>query len=316
MGHKIAVYDAGSLVGHEIITILAETNFPVDRIYALAPTRQSGKEMSFGDQDIKTQDVLNFDFKDCDIFFHTGKGLNAKEVMDKALKENVKVIDMGGHYMFDDIHHDKCISLPSAIGTQLISVLEPLHKEVKIKRVVVSTYEAVSSAGKGGMDELFDQSRKFFVHDSMETNIFGKQIAYNVIPQTEPFMKDGQTESEWRLAAEVKNQLDKSIKVSATCVQVPVFLGHGMSVNVEFEKDIDAKTARKLWRADKSLTIIDVESDMEFVSPVEIAGEDSIYISRIRNDSTLDNGISFWCVADNVRATSAVRAVEAARRFA
>ena len=316
MGLNIAVYDAVTLVGHEILTIMAETDFPVSELYALTTTRQGGKEMSFGDRDVKAVDILKFDFDKCDILFHTGHGQTAKDIIEQALKQNVKVVDLGGHYLFDDIRHDNCISMPSAIATQLAATLKPLQSEADIKRVVVSTYEATSSEGKDGMDELFNQSRKFFVHDAMENNVFGKQIAFNVIPQTDHFMKDGATESEWRLAAEIKKEVGKSIKLTATCVQVPVFIGHGMSVNVEFNSEIDAKAARKIWRATEGLTIIDTASEMEFVTPAEIAGEDAIFLSRIRDDSTVDYGISYWITADNIRASVALQAVEAARRFA
>ena len=315
MGFNIAVYDSASLIGHEIITVLAECELPIDDIYALTPIKQSGREMSFGDKDIKTLNVDKFDFSTVDLLIHSGHGRDAKDIMDKAFKANKLVVDAGGHYLFDDINHDKCHSLPTPIAAQLLTVLKPLQEQTTIKRVVISTYEATSGEGKDGMDELFNQSRKFFVHDAMETNVFGKQIAYNVIPQVDEFMKDGVTQSEWRIAAEVKKLLNKDIKVAATCVQVPVFIGHGISVNVEFNEDIDAKTARSLWRATDGITIIDTQSEMEFVTPVEIAGEDAIFLSRIRNDSTVDSGLSFWCVADNVRASSALKAVEAARKM-
>jgi aspartate-semialdehyde dehydrogenase len=315
MGYNIAVADVMTLVGHEIITILAETDFPVDQIFALTHTKQTGRELSFGDKNIKTSDIASFDFSKIDMLFHTGHGREAKEIMNAAMKAGVTVIDAGGHFLFDDITHDKCLSLPTSIGSQLATVLKPLHAQAAIRRVVVSTYEATSSEGKDGMDELFNQSRKFFVHDAMETNVFGKQIAFNVIPQTDLFMKDGQTESEWRLAAEIKKTVDKNIRLSATCVQVPVFIGHGMSINVEFADDMDAKTARRLWRETDGITIIDTSSEMEFITPAEIAGEDAVFLSRIREDSTLNNGLSFWCAADNIRACTALKAVEAAKQL-
>ncbi len=176
-------------------------------------------------------------------------------------------------------------------------------------------FEATSGEGKDGMDELFNQSRKFFVTDGLENVVFNKQIVFNTIPQIGDFMDDGKTQSEWSLSAEVKKLLDKDIKITATCVQVPVFIGHGISVNVEFEGDIDAKIAMDLWRSDHDITVIDRASEMEFVTPVEIAGEDSVFISRIREDSTLDSGLSFWCAADNTRATTAIRAVNMAQNI-
>lgn len=313
MTHKIAVYDVTTLIGHEILTILAEKDFPVSTLDALSPARYAGRELSFGDQDVKTRDISGFDFKGCDLFFHTGHGQDAKDLIHKAIQAGCRVIDIGGHHLFDDIANGQCVSLASAISNQLEAALMPLHVVSPIKRVVVSTYEATSSLGKDGMDELFNQSRKFFVHDEMENHVFGKQIAFNVIPQTDMFMEDGLTKSEWRIAAEMKKLLGKDVKVAATCVQVPVFIGHGMSVNVEFENEMDAKTARRLWREAEGVTIIDVKSEMEFVTPAEIAGEDDVFISRIRQDSSVEHGLSFWCAADNVRASVALKAVEAAR---
>lgn len=313
MTYKIAIFDVMTLIGQEIMTVLSESDILISELYPLTVTKTKGRDVSFGDQDIKTIDVDGFDFSNCDVFFHSGHGQNAQNIIHQAIKAGCKVVDIGGHHLFDDIHGQACASLNSAVSAQLLSALAPLHAVTPIRRVVVSTYEATSSLGKDGMDELFNQSRKFFVHDEMETHVFGKQIAFNVIPQTDMFMEDGMTKSEWRIGAEVKKALGKDIKVAATCVQVPVFIGHGISVNVEFESDIDVKTVRGLWREAEGITIIDTASEMEFVSPAEIAGEDAVFISRIREDNSVGHGLSFWCAADNIRGSIALKAVEMAR---
>jgi len=209
-----------------------------------------------------------------------------------------------------DDARDNLVSLPSAISSQLIATLKPLQTHAKIKRIVVSTYQAVSVEGKDGMDELFNQSRKFFVTDGLENDVFQKQVSFNVIPQIGDFMDDAQTRAEWVINAEIKRHIDKNIKTSATCVIVPTFVGSGLSVNVEFDADMDAKTAKSIWRDNSDVIIIDEASEMEFVTPAEVAGEDAIFVSRLRNDSTVDNGISFWSSADNIRACVALRAVE------
>lgn len=313
MGYNIAVIGVSDLVGHEIITILSERDFPIDIIHALTSKRQSGKDLSFGDKDIRTKDVETFDFNGVDFVFYAQKHNPSKEIILKAVNAGAKVIDSSGVMTFEDKHENITI-LPLARSQQLVEVLNDLHDESKIKRITVSTYEGTSGAGRDGMDELFSQSRKFFVTDGIEKNVFKKQIAFNVLPQVEDFMDDGQTESEWRVSAEIKKFIDNDIKTTITCVQVPVFIGYGMSVNVEFENDMDVKMARSLWRDNPSITIIDEKSELEYVTPAEISGEDAVFISRIRNDQTLDNGISFWCVADNIRATAALNAVKVVER--
>jgi len=300
MGYNIAIIDVVGLIGHEILNILAENPETVESVVGLTSKRLAGREISFGDQDIITKCMDNFDYKGIDFVFIAGYPKEALNVAKTALKADAKVIDCTGVTLFDE-PREGLISLPTASSSQLISAIKPLHDEVNIKRVVVSTYEATSGIGKDGMDELFNQSRKFFVSDAMDTDIFMKQITFNVIPQVDDFMPDGMTKAEWRMNAEIKKCLDKNIKVAAHCVTVPVFVGHGMMVNIECEKDIDMKAARKLWRNDNNTIVIDESSEMEYVTPVEIAGEDHIYISRIRSDSTVDNGLSFWCVTDNIR---------------
>lgn len=312
MGNNIAIIGASGVVGHEILNILAEIEFPIDALYPLTSKKMAGREMSFGDQDIKTESMDEFDYGRADLVFVTGYQKEAKSIVKKALDAGAKVIDCTGETLFDETH-DNLVSLPTSASSQLLSALTPLHASSKIKRVVVSTYEATSVEGKDGMDELFNQSRKFFVSDSMENNVFDKQISFNAIPQIDAMMDDGQTNAEWRLSAEIKKSLDKDISVSATCVVVPIFIGTGMAVNVEFHDDIDAKQARSIWRDNEGTVVIDTGSEMEYVTPAEIAGEDSVFISRVRNDSTVDNGISFWCAADNIRGTMAMHAVRAAQ---
>lgn len=314
MTYNVAIIGVLSLVGHEILNILAETEFPIGKLYPLTTKKMSGREMSFGDRDVITHNMDDFDYSKADIVFVAGQDREAKSIIQKSLKANAKVIDCTGASLFDEAH-DNLKSLPTSASAQLLSILTPLHESAKIKRVVVSTYEAVSVEGKDGMDELFNQSRKFFVSDAPENNFFDKQISFNVIPQIGDVMDDGQTNAEWRLSAEIKKCLDKEITVTATSVAVPIFIGTGMAVNVEFNSDIDAKMARQIWRDNDDTVVIDAGSEMEYVTPAEIAGEDSVFISRVRNDSTVNSGISFWCAADNIRACMAVRAVRAAQNF-
>ncbi len=300
MSYTIAIVDASGVLGHEIFNILAESDINIKSVVPLTTKKMSGREISFGDVDMVTKDMDTYDFKGTDIVFVAGYAREAKSIIQNAISAGVRVIDCLGVSLFDDIK-GKIDVIPSATTLQLMDALKPIHDHVKIKRVVITTFEAVSGEGKDGMDELFNQSRKFFVSDGLENNVFPKQITFNTLPQVGEFMDDGQTKGEWTLSAQMKKCMDKNIKITATCVHVPVFIGHGMAVNIECEGDIDAKTARGLWRADGHTIVIDEASEMEFVTPAEISGEDHVYISRIRDDSTLDNGLSFWCVADNIR---------------
>jgi aspartate-semialdehyde dehydrogenase len=304
MALKIAVVGATSLIGHEIIEILGEGAHAVDTLTALTHKSGAGREMSFGDKDIKTQDVANFDFSSVDAVFYAGGLADAKDIATKAIKADAKIIDCSGALTFET-NTDGVILMPGAATLMLLNVLSPLQSHTKIKRAVVTTFESTSAEGKDGMDELFNQSRQFFVTDTLDHQVFKKQIAFNVIPQTDDFMNDGVTKSEWALAAEMKKFFDEKIKISATCVQVPVFMGHGMAVNIEMDQELSAKEAKSLWRDSDGIMVIDRESDMGCVSPVEIAGEDAVFISRVRDDATLDNGLSFWIAADNIRCVAA-----------
>ena len=300
MTYKIAIVGATSLIGQEIINILAENNNPDWTLTALTSSKMAGREISYGDDVLKTQNMDGYDYGQSDIVVVADYPREAEFIVRQALSQNIKVIDCTGITLFNQ-DHDLLTSLPSSTTLQLVKTLSSLHKAATIKRAVVSTYQAASTQGKAGMDELFDQSRKFFVSDGIENTVFAKQLAFNVIPQVGNFMDDGQTQAEWGIAAEIKKCLDKNIRLSATCVTTPVFIGTGIAVNVEFNNDMDVKTAKSIWRESEDVIIIDETSEMEFVTPAEIAGEDSVFVSRLRNDSTLDNGISFWCAGDNVR---------------
>lgn len=331
MGYKVAVIGATGIVGHEIISTLAERNFPVDELVPLASRRSSGRPISFGDKDITVKALEDYDFKGVDIVLSSAGGHISEQFVPVATKAGAVVIDNTSHFrndpdipliipeingdMIADYKKKNIIANPNCSTIQMLMALKPLHDEAKVKRVVVSTYQSVSGAGKDAMDELFNQCRKFFVNDVLERQVFGKQIAFNVLPQIDAFMDDGQTKEEWKMAAETKKILGKDVKVAATCVRVPVFIGHGVAVNVEFENEMTPSTARRLWRDFDGVTVIDVESEMEYVTPVDIAGEDDVFISRVRADSTVDYGLSFWCVADNIRKGAALNAVQIAEKL-
>ena len=328
MGYKVAVIGATGMVGHEMLAILNEREFPVSEIVALASKRSSGAKVSYGDKDITVQALEDYDFKGTDIVLSSAGAKISAEFAPKAAMAGAIVIDNTSHFRTDpdvplivpEINPDamagykkkNIISNPNCSTIGMLMALKPLHDVAKIKRIVVSTYQSVSGAGKDGMDELFNQSRKFFVTDGLDKNVFQKQIAFNVLPQIDAFMDDGSTKEEWKMMVETKKILDKSIKVSATCVRVPVFVGHGAAVNVEFNDECTAKDARKAWRSFDGVTVIDETSEMEYVTPVEIAGEDDVYISRIREDGGVDNGLSFWCVSDNLRKGAALNSVQIA----
>jgi aspartate-semialdehyde dehydrogenase len=305
----IAIYDVSSLAGHEILTVLSERAQRGEvTIHGLTPQKQSGKPLSFGDEDIITQNIDSYDFTMADMLIVTNGAKDAQSYIEKAFKANIRVIDLSGQESAGNNH----VSLPEPVAAMLSDILKPIHDEIGIKRVVLSTYQAVSSVGKDGMDELFNQSRKFFVHDALENLVFEKQIAFNVLPACGDFNNDGQTTEEARIIHDMHKHIAPDIAVSVTCVQVPVYLGFGVSVAIELNNPFTPKAARALWREAKGLIIIDRESEMEYVSPAEISGEDGIFISRIRADNAVENGLSFWCCADNIRALTAIKAVEAA----
>jgi aspartate-semialdehyde dehydrogenase len=327
--YKIAVVGATGNVGRTVLNILAERGFPIANIYAVASDKSIGRQVSYGEIGVLTvQGLNNFDFFKCQIaLFSPGAKISA-EYAPKAAAAGCVVIDNTSHFRMDedvplvvpevnlnslkDFTKRKIIANPNCSTIQLVMALKPLHNISPIKRVVVSTYQSVSGAGKEGMDELFEQSRGMFVNDSMEPRKFSKPIAFNVIPHIDHFLDGGDTKEEWKMAVETKKILDPKIELTATCVRVPVFIGHAVSANVEFESDICLKEANKKLRSFPGLRVIDNPDDYQYVTPVETAGDDAVYVSRIRRDKTLPHGLSLWVVADNVRKGAALNAVQIA----
>jgi aspartate-semialdehyde dehydrogenase len=328
MTYKIAVVGATGNVGHEMLNILAERNFPVSDVIALASARSTGHEVSFGDKDLKVQNLETFDFKGIDIVLSSPGAKVAAEFAPKAAKAGAVVIDNTSHFRMDpdvplvvpEVNPQAIagytkkgiIANPNCSTIQMLVALKPLHDLAQITRVVVSTYQSVSGAGKSAMDELFRQTKGIYMNEDPRIEEFPKAIAFNVIPQIDDFMDDHMTKEEWKMVAETKKILDPKIKVCANCVRVPVFVGHAEMVNVEFAKDISAKEAKRAFRDAPGVTLIDLETEMEYVTPAEIAGEDDVFVSRVREDSTVENGINFWCVADNLRKGAALNAVQIA----
>lgn len=332
MSYKVAVVGATGNVGREMLEILHERNFPVSEMVALASSRSVGKEVSFGDKDLKVQDLAKYDFKGTDFVFSSPGGKVSAQFAPKAAAAGAVVIDNTSHFRMEpdiplvvpevnpealkNYKKRNIIANPNCSTIQMLVALKPLHDAAKIKRVVVSTYQSVSGAGKSAMDELFNQSRHFFMNNDPKNEIFPKQIAFNVIPQIDKFIESGEdkgmTKEEWKMVVETKKILDADIEVCANCVRMPVFIGHAEMVNVEFEKPLSPKEAQKLWRDFDGVSVIDVESEMEFITPAEIAGEDDVFISRIRNDNSIKNGLNFWCVADNMRKGAALNSIQIA----
>lgn len=328
MTYKVAVVGASGNVGREMLSILAERNFPVSEVLAVASAKSVGKTAPFGDHDLPVQDLQKVDFSTVDIVLSSPGAKVSAEFAPKAAAAGAVVIDNTSHFRMDpdvplivpevnpqaiaQYKNKNIIANPNCSTIQMVVALKPLHDVAKIKRVVVSTYQSVSGAGKDAMDELFNQTRSIYMNETPEPQKFPKQIAFNVIPQIDSFMDDRMTKEEWKMVAETKKILDPSIKVCANCVRVPVFIGHAEMVNVEFENDLSADMARKILQKAKGVTVIDLESDMAFVTPIEIQGENNVFISRLREDSTVENGLNFWCVADNLRKGAALNAVQIA----
>jgi aspartate-semialdehyde dehydrogenase len=332
MGYRVAVVGATGNVGNEMLQTLAERDFPVDEVVALASERSSGKEVSFGEKEIlKVRPLDDFDFTGFDIALFSPGAKASAEHAPRAAKTGCVVIDNSSEFRMDpDVplvvpevnpeaiaEHTKrnIIANPNCSTIQMVLALKPLHDAAKIKRVVVSTYQSVSGAGRDAMDELFRQTKGIFVNDSATPEQFTKQIAFNVIPHIDNFMDDGNTKEEWKMAVETRKILDRDIKVSATCVRVPVFVGHGEAVNVEFANELTVQQARGLMRAMPGLAVVDHRADEGYVTPVECAGDDTTYVSRIRKDTTLKHGLSFWVVSDNLRKGAALNAVQIAEHL-
>jgi aspartate-semialdehyde dehydrogenase len=329
MGYKVAVIGATGNVGREMLQTLAERNFPVDQVIALASERSVGREVSFGDKEIlKVKDLAKFDFKGVDIALSSPGAKVSAQHSPRAAAAGCVVIDNTSHFRMDpdvplvvpEVNPQAIagykkrgiIANPNCSTIQMVVALKPLHELGKIKRVVVSTYQSVSGAGKEAMDELFDQTRAIFVNDPIKPERFTKQIAFNVIPHIDSFMDDGATKEEWKMTVETRKILDPAIEVHATCVRVPVFIGHGEAVNVEFEKPVSEAQARAALSKAPGVIVVDHRANEGYVTPIEAAGEDAVYVSRIRKDPSIKNGLSFWCVSDNLRKGAALNAVQIA----
>ncbi|GAA0277121.1 aspartate-semialdehyde dehydrogenase [Alteraurantiacibacter aestuarii] len=330
MGYRVAVVGATGNVGREMLAILAEREFPMDEVAAVASPRSHGTEVELGDTGkmLKCRNIEHFDWAGWDIaLFAAGSG-PAKEYAPKAAAAGCVVIDNSSLYRMDpdvplivpEVNPDaidgykkrNIIANPNCSTAQMVVALKPLHDFATIKRVVVSTYQSVSGAGKAGMDELFEQSRAIFVGDKIEPSKFTKPIAFNVIPHIDVFLDDGSTKEEWKMVVETKKILDPRIKVQATCVRVPVFVGHSESITIEFEKEITAEQAQDILREAPGLMLVDKREDGGYITPVECVGDGATYISRVREDPTVENGIALWCVSDNLRKGAALNAVQIA----
>jgi len=328
MAYKVAVVGATGNVGREMLRVLVERQFPFSEVVALASTRSVGTEVSFGDDNVLKVKALDYyDFKGTDICLMSAGGDIAKEWAPKIAATGCIVIDNSSAFRMDravplvvpEVNADALLEIkkgiianPNCSTAQLVVALKPLHDIAKIKRVVVSTYQSVSGAGKDAMDELFRQTRAVFVADPVEVGAFTKQIAFNVIPHIDVFLDSGLTKEEWKMAVETQKILDPDIQLTATCVRVPVFIGHSEAVNIEFEKPITAEQARNALRAAPGILVVDKREDGGYATPLECAGEDATYVSRIRKDPTVDHGLSLWIVADNLRKGAATNAVQIA----
>lgn len=329
MGYKVAVVGATGAVGREILKILAEREFPADEVVAVASERSAGQEVSYGEDTIlKVQNLKTFNFTGTDIVFMSAGGATSKEWAPKIARKGAVVIDNSSTWRMDPdcplivpevnakalagFGKKNIIGNPNCSTAQLVVALKPLHDAYTIKRVVVSTYQSTSGKGKSGMDELFNQTRGVFVNDQPTPQEFTKQIAFNVIPHIDVFMDDGYTKEEWKMTVETQKILDPAIKLTATCVRVPSFIGHAEAVWIETEKPIDEDEAREALQDMEGLIVVDHRVDEGYVTPVESAGEDAVYISRIRKDPTVENGLTFWCVSDNLRKGAALNSVQIA----
>ena len=329
MGYKVVVAGATGNVGREMLNILAEREFPVDEIAALASRKSLGTEVSFGETTLKTKDLDTFDFTGWDMALFAIGSDATKKYAPKAAAAGCVVIDNSSLYRYDpdvplivpEVNPDaidgfrkkNIIANPNCSTAQMVVALKPLHDRARIKRVVVSTYQSVSGAGKEGMDELWDQTKAVYnPTDDKPPKKFQKQIAFNVIPHIDVFMEDGSTKEEWKMVVETKKIVDPKIKVTATCVRVPVFVGHAESINIEFEDFLDEDEARDILREAPGIMVIDKREAGGYVTPVECVGDFATFISRIRQDPTIDNGLNLWCVSDNLRKGAALNAVQIA----
>lgn len=329
MGYRIAVVGATGNVGREMLNILAERQFPVDEIAALASRKSLGTEVSFGDKTLTTKDLDTFDFAGWDMALFAIGSDATKKYAPKAAEAGCVVIDNSSLYRYDPeiplivpevnpqaVHEYKnknIIANPNCSTAQMVVALKPLHDRARIKRVVVSTYQSVSGSGKDAIDELWDQTKAVYnPTQDVPPKVYPKQIAFNVIPHIDVFLDDGSTKEEWKMVAETKKIVDPSVKVTATCVRVPVFVGHSESINIEFEDFLDEDEARDILREAPGIMVIDKREAGGYVTPVECVGDFATFISRIRQDSTIENGLNLWCVSDNLRKGAALNAVQIA----
>ena len=332
MGYKIAVVGATGNVGREILTTLSERAFPIDKITALASDNSDGRVVSFGeDKELGVQSLSSFDFAGTDIVLSSAGGKISAEFAPRATKAGAIVIDNTSQFRMDpdvplvvpevnshaisEYGRRNIIANPNCSTIQMVVALKPLHDLAGLKRVVVSTYQSVSGAGRAGMDELFNQTRAVFVNDPLDRQEFTKQIAFNAIPHIDVFMDDGSTKEEWKMVAETKKILDPKIKISATCVRVPVFIGHAESVNMTFDRPVNVEEARAALSAAPGVVVVDHRADEGYVSPVECVGEDAVYVSRIREDISEENALNIWVVSDNLRKGAALNAVQIAEEL-
>ncbi len=329
MGYKVVVVGATGNVGREMLNILAEREFPIKELAVLASRRSLGTEVSFGETTYKTQDLDTFDFSGWDIALFAVGSEATKKYAPKAAATGCVVIDNSSLYRYDpeiplivpevnpdaiEMYSNKnIIANPNCSTAQMVVALKPLHDRAKIKRVVVSTYQSVSGSGKDAIDELWNQTKGMYVPgQEVAPKVYPKQIAFNVIPHIDVFLDSGDTKEEWKMIAETKKIVDKSIKVTATCVRVPVFVGHSESINIEFEDFLDEDEAREILRTAPGILLVDKREDGGYVTPVECVGEFATFISRVRQDVTIENGLNLWCVSDNLRKGAALNAVQIA----
>jgi aspartate-semialdehyde dehydrogenase len=328
MSWKVAVVGATGNVGREMLNILAEREFPASEVVALASRKSIGQGISFGDKTLKCKALEHYDFRGTDIVLMSAGSTVSAEWSPKIGALGPVVIDNSSKWRMDpDVPlvvpevnsgaiakygKKNIIANPNCSTAQMVVALKPLHDVARIKRVVVSTYQSVSGAGKDGMDELFNQTRGIFVTDSVEAKKFTKQIAFNVIPHIDVFMDDGYTKEEWKMAAETRKILDPDIKVTATCVRVPVFVGHSEAINIEFERPLTVEQARNILREAPGCMVVDKREDGGYVTPVECVGDYATFISRIRKDPTVEHGLALWCVSDNLRKGAALNAIQIA----
>ena len=330
--YNIAIAGATGNVGREILSILDERDFPIDNLYLLASSRSKGQKINFKDQELIIEDLSEFDFTKAQIGLFSPGGSVSAEFAPKAAAAGCIVIDNTSYFrmkddvplivpevnadaleeFFDENNRSNIIANPNCSTIQMVVVLKPLHDEAIINRVIVSTYQAASGAGKDAMDELFDQTKGIYANKPIEKNIFTKQIAFNAIPHIGSFIENGNTEEEEKMINETKKILDEGIKVSATCVRIPVFIGHSESVNIEFDSPLSENKATELLSNFENISVVDHRKDEGYVTPVEAAGKDKVYVSRIRQDFSVDNGLNLWVVSDNLRKGAALNAVQIA----